>query len=140
MILSRRYFINLIKRYYFTNSFLYFLHLTNIFLAFPRALFMQVFNQKSFSLFSMYLFPTFQVTVFSSSMKNSPNEIPTFLILWYIFPVFHTWLQFRLFFIFIYISRIRPTRTAKMSIISLIPSTLSKDQVYDQIYGFQSSC
>lgn len=82
---------------------------------------------KILSLFAMYLFPTLQVTVFSSSMKNSPNEMPTFLISYYIFPVFHTWPWFRLFFIFTYISRIRPTRTAKMSIISLIPSTLSKD-------------
>lgn len=88
-----------------------------------------------FSLLSVYIHhsPLSHSLDLTSFMKSSPTETPTFLILYYTFPVFHTWPWFRLFLIFIYISRIRPMRTAIMSIISLIPKTLSKDEIYDQI-------
>lgn len=126
--------INVVNRYYFTNYFLDVPHLINILLVFPWALFMQGISQKSFSLFSTYLIPNLLLRHsldLNSFMKNSQIEKPTFQILYYIFPVFYTWPWFRLFFIMIYILRMRIVR---MSIIPLIPTTLSRSDILSGIW------
>ena len=69
---------------------------------FPSSFVYAKVQPKILSLFSMYLFPTLQVTVFSSSMKNSPIEIPTFLISYYIFPISHLALVQVNFYFYLY--------------------------------------
>lgn len=123
----KRYFIDLVKRYYFTNSLLYLSHLTTGLVVFPWALFMHGFNQKSFSLFSKYLIPTVSLSdILNSFMKNPPTEMCTLLIFMSHFSCISHLAILRLFLIIIYSSRIRPKRIA-MFVISLMPNTLSRE-------------
>ena len=126
MILSRRYFINLVKRYYFTNSFLYFLQLTNIFPCFsPSFVYASVQPKILFSFLNIYS-PLFKSLSFLLPWKIPQMKHPPFWFYSIYFLYFTLGFGSRYFLIFLYISRIRPTRTAKMSIISLISSTVSK--------------
>lgn len=78
-----------------------------------------------FSFLNIYS-PLFKSLSFLLPWKIPQMKHPPFWFYSIYFLYFTLGLGSRYFLIFLYISRIRPTRTAKMSIISLISSTVSK--------------
>ena len=72
-ILSKRYFIKLVKRYYFTKFFSLFSPFDKHFPCFPSSFVYARVQPKILSLFAMYLFPTLQVTVFSFFHEKFPK-------------------------------------------------------------------